>query len=197
MHQVTIATEDQLSEALLRRVILEFSPRLKISNSVGRRGNGHLRSKLANLVAASQAGMPVVMLTDSDGPRSLETVRSDWMGSLSFDSDRFYLAVAVQEAESWFLADEAAVEAVLGRRPRSIPVPTDDIMDPKEWLLNEARRSARRVREQMVREEQGRVRIGVGYNTMAARAVAEIWCPRRARANSPSLDRLMSDLLSW
>ena len=197
MNEVTIATEDQLSEALLSRVVSEFSPRLTVANALGRRGNGHLRARLMSLVAAARAGMRVILLTDADGQRSPDAVRADWMADLTFDSERFYLAVAVQEAEAWLLADSTAVEAVLGRGASSIPAPTDELINPKEWLLNEARRSARQIREQLIRDDHGRVKVGVGYNSITSRVVSDIWSPQRARRNSRSLDRLMSDLLSW
>lgn len=197
MQYITIATEDSLSEALLRRILSVFAPRLMVANAIGQKGNGHLRKRLPNLLTASQNGMPVVLLTDSDGPRDASIVRDEWLAGITFDSERFYLAVAVQEAEAWFLADNVAVESLLKRRPRAIPTPTDSLQDPKEWLLHEARRSARQIRQQLIREERGAIRIGAGYNSMISKVVIEEWSPQRARENSSSLDRLMTDLLSW
>ncbi|GGC91228.1 hypothetical protein GCM10011512_17840 [Tersicoccus solisilvae] len=197
MRSVTIAIEDQLSEVLLSRVIAEFSPQLVVGLSIGRKGNGHLRNRLPNLVSAAQAGMPVIMLTDSDGPEAPDVVRSQWMKGLTYESSRFHLAVAVQEVEAWLLADELAVAHMLGKKCRAIPVPTDTIESPKEWLLTQALKSARRIKEQLVREEHGRLKIGEGYNALAARAVSEVWSPARARANSFSLDQFMREMLTW
>lgn len=179
------------------RVVQEVDPSARFVVTLGKRGESYLKAKLGSMMKAAQAGQSVLMLVDSDGQKEASQVENAWLSSLTFRSSDFFFGVAVEEAESWFLADGHAVAHLLNSQQTGVPSPADQISDPKEWLLNRTRRAPRALREQLVREESGKVSIGVGYNNLLSKAVAAHWEPGRARVNSPSLDYVMNRLAQW
>lgn len=197
MRYVSLAVEDVASEVILTRILGEYASAISIARVLGLRGNGYLRSRLRNLIQASQSGQSIIMLTDLDQAGSVESLVSDWFTGVTFSSPDFLFHVAVREIEAWLLADPTAVESLLGHRRALPPMPPDDIGDPKQWLLLQARRSARTRRELLVNEDAGRLSIGVGYNALVSNVVREHWKPSIARANSPSLELFMSKLDAW
>ena len=51
---------------------------------------------------------------------------------------------AVMEVESWVMADRAGFAAFLSIPLHHIPSPTDDILNPKEFLVSLAKRSQKK-----------------------------------------------------
>ena len=98
--------------------------------------------------------MKNVVLTDLDSPRDCPPglVYSWIKGPLN---PRFLFRVAVMEVESWVMADRAGFAAFLSIPLHRIPSPTDDILNPKEFLVSLARKSQKkRVREALERSKR-------------------------------------------
>lgn len=190
---VIIAVEDPLSEAVTRKLFSEVRPDLRISALIGNRGNGYLRMKVRELNRAA-AKVPVFLLTDLDSPANcppaliVEWLRSEPAANLLF-------RVAVLEVESWVLADRSHIAAFLGVPEHRIPVETDALPDPKQFVVNLARRSrSADVRTDLVPAEGSTAPVGPLYNARLSAFVADSWSARRARAASVSLHRAIQRL---
>lgn len=188
---VHCAVEDRLSEAVLLRCFRESG--LTHGSTLRREGFGYLR-RIAPKLNLSARGMPYVMLTDlDDGPCASRLV-SDWMAGQQ-QHPRFLLRVAVREVEAWILADRANFSRFLGISASLLPEDCEALPDPKLELLKAARRSRhRRIREDLVAEEDFGPVQGPDYNGALARFVAEDWNLQTAAGRCRSLARTMMRL---
>ena len=72
---------------------------------------------------------------------------------------------------------------------------TDNIPNPKEFLVSLARRSKkRRLRDELVPEPGAKIPVGYGYNTRLMEFIREHWNLERAATISPSLKRTLDRL---
>ena len=188
-----IAVEDPLSEALTRKLFAEVRPDLAITTLLGNRGNGYLRLKARELNRAA-ARSPVFLLTDLDSPTACPPrIIADWLRAEP--ARNLLFRVAVIEVESWVLADRERVAAFLGVPEHRIPANTDSIPDPKQFLVNLARRSrAADVRTDMVPAAGSTALVGPLYNPRLVSFVATNWSSARARTASESLRRTVDRL---
>lgn len=75
------------------------------------------------------------------------------------------------------------------------PLNTDNIPNPKEFLVPLARRSKkRRLRDELVPEPGAKIPVGYGYNTRLMEFIREHWNLERAATISPSLKRTLDRL---
>ena len=184
-----LAVEDPLSESLARRLLLEAG--MSVSQVIGRKGNAYLRAKARNLNRTAM-GFPVVLLTDLDSPATCPPrLVADWLGGPP--SEGLVFRVAVMEAESWVMADIGAFGRFLGIKTSVIPQPVDEIRNPKETLVNAARRSRNRfVRSDLVPPIGSTAVVGPAYNACLTGFVRDTWSPLRAAESSPSLARALN-----
>ena len=78
-----------------------------------------------------------------------------------------------------------------------IPSPTDDILNPKEFLVSLARKSQKkRVREALVPAQGANVSVGIEYNILLSEFVRDHWDLERASNVSPSLKRTL-DIMTF
>jgi len=181
----TLATEDELSEAIGKRLLAELllahTPQL-----LRKQGFGYLRSKMNSWrqLARHQA---VVILTDLDrGPCPLALLQ-DWLGGEP-PPPNLSLRIAVREVESWVLADHHGMRELIGPKG-TLPISPDELPDPKQELLRLAELAKRDVRRDLVEVNGAILRQGLGYNARLAGWVASVWSPVRAAERSPSLQR--------
>lgn len=106
--------------------------------------------------------------------------------------------VAVREIESWLLADRERMAALLGLSLHKMPPRPDNLDNPKQELVNLARRSPdRHVREDMVPRPGSRREVGPLYSSMLIGFVQDArggWRPAVAARVSDSLRRCVRDL---
>jgi hypothetical protein len=189
MLPLTLATEDELSEAITTRILAEFPPIL-IGTLLRKNGYGYLRSRMRNFCEIAR-NSPVLIVTDLDTYVCPVGLRLDWIRQLSIPSG-LLLRVAVREIESWLLADHDAMIGLFGRLARRrLPDKPDTLADPKDFLLDLARIGPRPVRSALRAEPGAIAKQGLGYNRLLCDLVRASWCPRRAAERSPSLRRAM------
>jgi hypothetical protein len=187
MLPLTVATEDELSEAVALRILLDF-PALEVGLCLRQGGNGYLRSRMRNFCEMAHRG-PVLVITDLDTNICPIVLRKSWLGRLS-QPPAFLLRVAVREIEAWLLADHDAVVTLIGKRAeRRLPDDPDRVTDPKDLLLELARLAPRDVRLDLRAAEGAIARQGLGYNHRLSDLVSSSWRPERAAQRSPSLQR--------
>jgi hypothetical protein len=112
MLPITLATEDELSEAVALRMLADF-PAIIIGTSLRQGGNGYLRSRMRSFCEIAHHS-PVLIVTDLDKHVCPATLCSDWLRRLPNPST-LLLRVAVREIESWLIADHAAIVALFGK----------------------------------------------------------------------------------
>jgi hypothetical protein len=187
-----IAVEDSLSEEVTRKLVSTIRPDLDIATVLGNRGKGYLRTRARELNRAAGA-IAVMMLTDQDAQQSCPPViAADWFGPQPLS---LLFWVAVMEVESWVLADRERSAAMLGVPVHRIPIDTDAIPKPKEFLVNLARRSRlSRVRQDLVPERDSTATVGPAYNPRLGVFVTSEWNPIDATPVSRSLARCVERL---
>lgn len=106
--------------------------------------------------------------------------------------------VAVREVEAWLLADREAFAEFLGISVTLMPQDADAIADPKQKLINLARKSKNKtLREGIVPNSKTTAKIGRDYNGQLIPFVKQIWKVDSAIPNSSSLERAMKALLKF
>lgn len=188
---VHCAVEDRLSEAILFRCFREVG--LTHGTTLSRGGFGYLK-KIAPALNQSAQGMPYVMLTDLDDGPCASGLVNDWMAGRP-RHPHFLLRVAVREVEAWLLADRANFSRFLGVSAARLPDDCEALPDPKLELVKAARRSRyRRIREDIVAEEDFGPVQGPDYNGALAKFVAMDWDLQAAASRCRSLGRMKDRL---
>ena len=188
LNNVILAVEDRLSDAVATKILETFD--VKIVKRIGFQGKSDLERKTPELNRAAN-GITVFMLTDLDSVRECPPglIRSWIRGSLN---PKFFFRVAVMEVESWVMADRMGFADFLSIPLQRIPSPTDDILNPKEFLLSLARRSKKKtVREALVPAQGTTFSVGNEYNALLSEFVQEHWDLKRDATASPSLKRTL------
>ena len=191
LNNVILAIEDRLSDAVATKILEKFG--IEIVKRIGFQGKSDLERKARELNRAAN-GITVFMLTDLDSPRDCppRLVRSWIRGTLN---PKFFFRVAVMEVESWVMADRMGFAAFLSVPLHRIPSPTDNILNPKEFLVSLARRSRKKaIREALIPAQGATLSVGNEYNTLLSEFVQDHWDLERAASASPSLKRTLDRL---
>lgn len=189
MIAVALATEDELSEAIGKRLLEGASPALSVGLTLRQNGQGYLRKKMKNWCQMASSGQPVLLLTDLDRTSCGPALLDDWYGTHHRPDDLVF-RIAVREVEAWLLADHAAMSSLLGRAVR-LPEEPELLADPKRKLLELAQKAPRSVRDDLVVERGATASQGLGYNARLTGVVAQHWDPHRAAQRSDSLRRAL------
>jgi hypothetical protein len=191
---VHLAVEDDLSEFVIRRLLLDTGRHYSIGNVFGRGGFGYLQSRAKNWNAAAAAGTPILLLTDLDQHPCPSGLIEDWL-DLEPHANLLF-RVAVREVESWLLADREGFADFLGVSDVLIPMQPDQIPYPKQTLVNLARRSrTRALRESIVPRHDSTAVQGPDYNGCLGDFVRNCWNRNAALERSPSLGRAWERLM--
>lgn len=153
----------------------------------GRNGKADLKERIGGYnAAASHSPWVVFVDLDHDADCAPE-LRKTWLPD---PSRLMCFRVAVREVESWLLADRERIAPFLGVSPVHVPLDPDCLDDPKQRLIEIARRSHRRaVREDMApRPGSGRSE-GPAYASRIIEFTASLWRSEVAAVYSDSLHR--------
>lgn len=151
-------------------------PLARVSASLGNRGKGYLKAK-ARALNCTARSIPVFVLIDLDhrNPCPADVLMSWFHG---VPEANMLFRVAVMEIESWVLADRDNCSGFLGIPMHRIPQDTDAIDNPKEFVVNLARRSKRReIRDELVPTPGSIVPVGPAYNAQLCAFVLRQWDP--------------------
>jgi hypothetical protein len=186
MTAIALATEDELSEAVGRRLLAGAPHHLHVGLLLRKGGSGYLRSRMSNWCALAKQ-QPVLLLTDLDRASCACSLIQDWLGEHHHPEDLVF-RVAVREVEAWLLADHEAMRRLFGKKGQ-LPIDPDALRDPKQQLLELAKRAQRDVRRDLVAEKGAIAAQGIAYNARLCEFVSNDWDPRRASIRSESLRR--------
>lgn len=192
---VNLATEDELSEAVLRRLLDHADRGYRIGTAYGRRGFGYLRSTINSWNRAARF-VPFIALTDLDQRSCPTALIEDWLTEPMHPN--LLLRVAVREVEAWLLADRSNLARYLRVAEKYIPVAVDKVTDPKTALVDAARRSKSGIlRERIVPKRGSTAKQGRDYNSCLSEFVRTDWSIEQAAAQSASLRRTVVRLKSF
>lgn len=184
---VLLVVEDEPSEAVLRRLVASAGPKLKVSTVFRAQGFGNIKHRLENFRNASHV-IPHIVMTDLDAYPCPPELLIDWgVGKLP---PRMLMRIAVREVESWLLADRAGIAKLIKVPVIKIPFKPDDLPDPKQVLINLARKgNSPRFRGEFVPANGSRAKHGPAYNQHLSAFVEQDWDSEKAALASPSLQR--------
>ena len=189
---VNIAVEDSLSDSVLRRLLASSGKRYEVAQSFSRGGFGYLKSTIKGFNVAAR-GTPFVVLTDLDSAPCASGLIEQWLPVPRHHNLLF--RVAVREVEAWLLADRANLAVHLAVAESHIPRDPDALRDPKQKLIEAAKKSRRReIREAIVPARNTTAKQGPDYNDFLGRFVAGSWDPATAKNSSESLNRAIKCL---
>ncbi|MGI4849941.1 MAG: hypothetical protein ACRYGK_17665 [Janthinobacterium lividum] len=186
MASITLATEDELSEAIGTRLLAEIDLLPDQIQSLRKNGSGYLKLNIKSWKELARI-RPVLLITDLDNVACPVTMREQLIGSGPIPKN-LLIRIAVREVESWVLADHDAAENLFGRKIKLPPEP-DTLPDPTSHLLRLAKSASRKVRDNLVKEANAVARQGLGYNAHLKAWILTHWNPERAASRSPSLAR--------
>lgn len=189
--QIYIVVEDELSEEVARRLCLLYSE-IEIVGCLGKKGFGEIKKSIRGLNQSAKT-LNFFVLTDLDTEKCPSELIGKWLKAPR--NPGLVFRVAVREVESWLLADEhglARYISIPGFKNVGNP---DDIKDPKEFVVNAARRSTKKyVRDDLVPPLGSSASQGRGYNSLLGQFVREKWSVRDAMKKSKSLRRTVNRL---
>ncbi len=187
---IQIVVEDELSDALIRRILKESHNTFAIGISYGKRGYGYIKEKVGVFNKAAR-GTPFLVLSDLEEAECAPAQINEWLQIPKHHNLLF--RIAVREIESWLLADRSGFAYFLNIRKELIPENVDGINDPKQLVINLARRSRKRtLREAIVPIPDSTARVGTDYNGQLSSFVLDAWNIEEAIKHSDSLRRAVN-----
>lgn len=187
---IHIVVEDELSDALIRRILKESHNTFAVGISYGKRGYGYIKKTLGAFNNAAR-GTPFLVLSDLEEAECAPTQTNEWLQIPKHHNLLF--RIAVREIESWLLADRSGFAYFLNIRKELIPENVDGINDPKQLVINLARRSRKRtLREAIAPIPNSTARVGPDYNGQLSSFVFNTWNIVEALEHSDSLRRAVN-----
>lgn len=185
--QIVVVVEDELSLALMERIVASSGQRFSIARRLIERGFGNIKRSVGKYRSAS-AVIPHVILTDLDQARCAAFLLKEW-GASDLPASMLF-RVAVREVESWILGDRHGFASFASIAFNKMPQEPEGLIDPKQTLVNLVRRSRnRRLATEIVPAQSSRAQIGPLYNERLAQFVHQSWDLEAACAACPSLQR--------
>lgn len=187
VQSIGIATEDALSEAVVEKILNSAPVDFRVVWKQRKRGFGYLKKNIRKFNEIANT-YPVILVTDLDQSRCAFELTKNWLNTPR--NPNLLFRVAVREVESWLLADREALAHFLNISVAKCPVSPDDILDPKQVLLNLVKKSRRReIKQDMLPVKGALSPVGLGYNARLSEFVWNYWVVNRAIAKSDSLNR--------
>lgn len=164
----------------------------------GGRGCEYIRQKAKCFVYLAQAGNGLLILTDFMDSRCAcppEAFRQYVSVHCQLVPPSFLCRFAVNELESWLLADRDGIADFLRISVAKVPTNPEMESDPKRALVDLARISKNsQIRSALVPSPRHRGIVGPGYTMTITEFINKKWSPARAEPNSQSLARCMKRL---
>ncbi len=197
---INLVVEDELSEAVARKLLRTGIQSYAVSVVYNRGGYGYIKKNIRGFNSAAK-GTPWLILTDLDAKECPPSMIDRWFGPASLEPNLLF-RVAVREVEAWLLAHRSAFAEFVGVREGLVPQNVEQIDDPKKKLIDIVRRSRRkRIREDIVPPKRSTREQGPDYNGRLVRFVEGHWDPRDCANASRSLEkaihRIDSFVPSW
>ena len=188
---IDAAVEGMTDEAVVRRIIDHAGGQVE-EDVHGKKGKDYLRKKIMGYNNAARH-RPWIVLVDLDTDEDCAPpLRQAWLPE---PAPLLCFRVAVRAVEAWLMADVETIARYLSVPPSRVPGDPEGLDDPKEVMVNLARRSRRKsVREDMVPGERNGRRVGPAYPRRLIEYATTEWRPGVAAGNADSLRRAIDCL---
>lgn len=174
-----------MDEAVIRCLLEEAGFTLGPVHIAG--GKPSLRRRISGYNAAARRS-PWLVIVDLD--RDAECAPQPVASWLPARSAFMCFRIAVREVEAWLLADRLRLAQFLAVPRAVVPAAPEALVDPKQQIVNLARRSRNRdVREDMVPRPQSGRTEGAAYASRLIEYSRTYWRPAVAERHSDSLRR--------
>jgi hypothetical protein len=187
--------EDILSEIVMKKLLTHTGRPYEIGDCHLGRGNGFIKKTIAGFNNASK-GMPHFILTDSDNYRCPIDLIQDYLpGNIH---PNMIFRIAVNEVESWVLADREGFAQYLRINVERIPLDCDSIADPKVHIISLARRCRNNYLKRGIIPKSGSTaKQGPYFNDCLIPFVKDNWDINNACNHSESLSRALRALSTF
>ena len=188
--EISIVVEGALDEIIARRMVSHM--KWDLASVYIKRGKHNLKRKLDGYNNAARFA-PWFTLVDLDKDADCApSLRKDWLPD---PSPYMSFRIAVREAEAWLLADRPRLSAFMGVSSSTVPSSPESETNPKECIVNIARRSRiAEIRKGIVPAPGSGRATGNAYVALLADFVMREWRLDVAARNSDSLRRGLNDL---
>ena len=184
-----LATEDALSHALARKLLIAAQSNAEIEEDLGQTGNARLCEDMLNGKYCSLEKLnPVLLLTDLDQKSCAPILKKEWCRDLRMPRNSVF-RIVVREAETWLMADLDAFSHFSGISKGKFPKDVEIFKSPKEQMLNLIRKYGNRKVKDILPRKGSTAKVSPNYNNILVRFVEESWNPKRASLHSPSLKK--------
>lgn len=192
MQSIAVIVEDELSGAVMRKLIAATGRDFVIDRMINARGHGQIKSGIEKFRTSSYV-LPHVVLTDLDRNPCAPFLLEKW-GATDLPP-QFLFRIAVREVEAWLLADREGIAEFLHVAVNKVPHAPEAEEDPKRTLLNLARRSRKkRLAQELVPALGSSAPIGPLYNARLSEFVNDKWNIDQAKLLAESLSRTLNRL---
>lgn len=194
---IYVKTEDAALWYLVERILRTFDKNINLQQMPLARGVQNFKSSLPKLNEMAKTGFYCVGACDADENILCPAQQiHNWIKATRHPN--LVVRLAVREAEAWMLADDKGFSeyfkvslAVVRRDARS----PEQLADPKKRLLELiAAGGLRPTRKEAILPQPIGVTasIGINYHSEIEKFINTRWCPMRASANAPSLQRAIT-----
>ncbi|MCK6485988.1 MAG: DUF4276 family protein [Phycisphaerae bacterium] len=187
---ISAAVEGPLDEVVARRLVESVGA--SIANVYGRNGKPALLARIEGYNNAARFA-PWFVLIDLDGDGDCAPpARARWLPNAA---PRMCFRIAVREVEAWLLADRTRFAQFLKVNQAWVVTDPETLPDPKQVVVNLARKSRNRAIREDIAPRPGSGRsVGPAYVSRMIEFVQRWWSPTDAARSAPSLERAMSCL---
>lgn len=186
---INIAVEDDLSHAVLAEMLKQTRRGFEVAVCYKQNGYGYLKRNLPAFLRASSI-KPFIILADLDVNPCATTLADLWLGQPANLPQTALFRVAVREVESWVLADPKSLSGFMGVREKEFPANPDQLEDPKNFIVEVARKSRySTIQNSMVPAAGSRANVGPYFTRTLMQFVRNHWEAARAQSHSDSFRR--------
>ncbi|MCX8020097.1 MAG: hypothetical protein N2747_06340 [Chitinophagaceae bacterium] len=189
---IKTVVEDWLQSEALNKLIKVYRNDLIPEFPLGLKGIDYIRKKIKSFNDASQF-VPHIIIADLDTYKCPKQLISEWIRFNFYENCLFQ--IAVKEVEAWLLADTISFSNFFGINPKEIKNPTDEIDDPKQFIIKLAKKSKRKKVKDIIPFGSGKQ--GPGYNSILSDFIINKWSPEAASENNRSLHRAIQKLKAF
>lgn len=200
---IDIVGEDQVTQAIIERLISEYRPDIHISRRLPARG-----SEIKNLTPKyNLLKSPVFILTDLDTYPCPPSLIQDWLQNVPINKNLLF-RIAQEEAETWLMADREGFSKWLGVDTKLIPEPQiiDKKVNSKEiicpykaslYIMREIASASKNITIRDYLTPIAGAKKGPGYNIAMLDFIKNHWDVANAATNSFSLSKTILRLNSF
>ena len=187
MKYLTCVYEDLLTASVIKRLVNEFNDKITITQEINAHGFGKIKRDILKYNNAAK-NKPFIIITDLDKKECAVSLIEDWFNNTEKEPELIF-RVAVKEIDAWILADKKGIAKTLNISPDIIPSEPEKIDNPKELLMQLAKKSKKREIREEFPPKDSFAHQGPLYNILLTTFVNEEWNLDEAMKHSKSLEK--------